>query len=791
MKSPPTHSITDRFALRWADAVLTFRWTTILLSLAIVAALGAGLMRLDVSTNYRVFFSEQNPDLQALETFEDNFTRADNILFVVKPKDGDVAQPIVLQAVEKLTERAWGVPYNTRVDSITNFQYTLGEDDDLIVEDLVFDAASLTDEEAAEKVQIALQEPLLSGRLIASDGGATGINVTLTFPDISLTEVPESMDFARALATEFEATYPEIEIAVTGVTALNDAFAAATVNDAMTLFGPMFLVLIVIAWMIVRTYTGTAATVLVILNATIAAMGFAGWAGITMSPFSGSAPVVILTLAIADSIHILLTVVQRMRQGEKQQTAIREAIRVNFLAVSITSVTTIIGFLALNFSDAPPFNALGNISAVGIAAAWFLSLTFFPAFLSLVRVEVKAQLQSQNGPMQRTINAVGNWVIGNVRRALAVSVLTIAGLAAFIPTIDLNDQWIDYFDHRVEFRNEADFAQEHLTGLYTLEYSIPADGPGGISNPDYLERLSGFADWLRDQPEVAHVYAYSDIIKRLNQNMHGEDPAFHKVPDNRDLAAQYLLLYELSLPFGLDTNDRIDIDKESTRVTVTLSKVSTRETREFLIKVEDWWNATDPATEEYATGATYLFSFISERNITDMIGGNIVAIVLIAGVMMAALRSVGLGALSLVPNLAPLVMTFGIWAILVGQVGTAAATVSATSLGIIVDNTVHLLTKFRRARQEKGLNPENAVRYALDTVGAAVAANALILSLGFAVLALSSFKITAEMGVLTAMAILVALVVDFVLLPALLLLRSKTKTKKGLSNVSSYDIQNA
>ena len=151
--------------------------------------------------------------------------------------------------------------------------------------------------------------------------------------------------------------------------------------------------------------------------------------------------------------------------------------------------------------------------------------------------------------------------------------------------------------------------------------------------------------------------------------------------------------------------------------------------------------------------------------------------------------SVGFGLLSLVPNVAPLVMTFGIWAILVGQVGTAAATVSATSLGIIVDNTVHLLTKYRRARREKGLTATEAVRYSLDTVGTAVAANAMILSLGFAVLALSSFKITAEMGILTAMAILVALVVDFVLLPALLLL--PTSKLKGTDNVTSPEYQNA
>jgi len=464
--------------------------------------------------------------------------------------------------------------------------------------------------------------------------------------------------------------------------------------------------------------------------------------------------------------------------------------RVNFVAVTVTSVTTVIGFLALNFSDAPPFNALGNISAVGIAAAWFLSVTFFPAFLSLVPLRVPQRAEGQSGMMQRAIDRTGEWVIANTRTALVLVAVTFAGLAAAIPSITLDDQWIDYFDHRVEFRGDADFAMENLTGLYSIEYAVPAGAPGAISDPAYLRRLEDFALWLRSLPEVAHVYSYTDIIKRLNRNMHGDDDTFFAIPEGREEAAQYLLLYELSLPFGLDTNDRIDIAKSSTRVTVTLNKLSTLQTRDFLDKVQAWWDARDPQVAQYGTGATYLFSFISERNISDMIGGNILAVVLIAAVMMITLRSVGFGLLSLVPNLAPLAMTFGIWAILVGQVGMAAATVSATSLGIIVDNTVHLLTKYRRARTEKALDPKGAVRYALSTVGTAVAANALILSLGFSVLAFSSFSVTGEMGTLTALAILVALVVDFVLLPALLLLPTTlSNSMKGNKNAHSNDTQ--
>jgi predicted RND superfamily exporter protein len=351
-----------------------------------------------------------------------------------------------------------------------------------------------------------------------------------------------------------------------------------------------------------------------------------------------------------------------------------------------------------------------------------------------------------------------------------------------VPTLELNDEWVKYFDESLEFRQDAEFALDELTGLYLLEYSVTAGSAGGISEPAYLETLEAFTGWLRTQPEVRHVYSYSDIVKRLNKNMHGDNVAWHAIPDDRELAAQYLLLYELSLPYGLDLNDRISVDKSATRVTVTLDDVPTATVREFIGRSEAWMDANAP-TEMHgqATGATVMFSYISERNINSMLGGNAIAVALIALIMMAALRSLPMGALSLIPNAIPILMTFGVWALLVGQVGLSSAMVSATSLGIVVDNTVHYLTKYLRARRQGGLNPGQAVIYAFETVGAAILANAAILAAGFSVLAFSTFRITGEMGSLTALAIVIALAVDFLLLPALLLIGHTTR--KGTSNV--------
>jgi predicted RND superfamily exporter protein len=779
----------DRFTAGFADLVIRRRAWFLVAGLAIAVVAGAGLAKLQVSTNYRVFFSAGNADLMAFDAFEKTYTKNDNFLFVIKPKTGTVATSAAMAAVEGMTREAWQIPFATRVDSVTNYQHSHAAGDDLIVGDLIRDAAGMTDREVAARMAIAVAEPLLRDRLISPDMATTGINVTLQYPDKDLSEVADATAAARNLADRIEQAHPDLEVALTGVSALNNAFAEATIADAVTLFPAMFVVLVLVIWLIVRSVAGTAATLAVISLATVTALGVAGWAGITLSPFSGSAPVVILTLALADSIHILVSQIAAMRSGKPKGAAIREAVRTNFLAVTVTSGTTIVGFLALNFSDAPPFNDLGNIVAIGIAAAWLFSLTFFPAFLSLVPFGVPRR-NGMDRAMKRVLGVTADTVIRHYRLVLLGFAGLVAAAAALIPSVELNDQWVNYFDERVEFREDTEFAMENLTGLYLVEFSVPAAEPGAISDPDYLNTLDAFATFLRAQPDVLHVYAYTDVVRRLNMNMNGDDPEFYAIPDSREAAAQYLLLYELSLPYGLDLNDRVSLDKSATRVTVALPELSTAGVLDVSGRAEQWMAANGPAfMAPTATGAPILFSHISERNIRDMFGGNLIAIVLIAAIMVGALRSLPYGLLSLIPNIVPLVLTFGIWALLVGEVGMAAATVSATSLGIIVDNTVHFLIKYMAGRKNRGLDAAAAVRHAFDVVGPAVMANTVILVLGFGVLAYSTFRVTGQMGTLTALAIAVALFVDFILLPALLLVGQHTKT--GVVKNETYQLQAA
>lgn len=758
--------------------VIRFRWWIIALTLPIVLAAGSGGRFIEFSASYRNFFSDENPQLKAFDELQNTYSKNDNIQFIVAPKDGKVFTRDTLAAIQWLTKEGWQTPYSRRVDSVTNFQHTSASGDDLVVRDLVEDPAALTDADLNRIAQIALNEPLLLNRVVSSRAHVTGVNVTVVLPEKKLDEVPEIMKFARALAAQAEERFPQVDIRLSGMVPMNNAFAEYSQKDIQTLVPLMYLVIIVICWLALRSFSGTLATLLVILFSVMTAMGFMGWLGMKLTGPSSAAPTIILTLAIADSIHILSTMFNFMREGMSKNDAIVASMRINNTAVFLTSITTVIGFLSMNFSEVPPFRDLGNVVAIGVTAAWLYSILFLPAFMAVIKVRPK----SASTHTGRAMEKLGNVVVAQRRKLFwgmaAVTVILVAG----IPRNELNDDFVKYFDTSVAFRNDTDFMVANLTGVNQINYSLGAGESGGVSNPAYLNKLEEFANWYRGQPGVVHVSAISDIMKRLNKNMHGDDPAWYRVPDERELSAQYLLLYEMSLPFGLDLNDQINVDKSASRMLVTLGHATTKEILALEKHAGEWLQANAPAAmANTGTGPTVMFAYIGERNIRSMIGGNLLALVLVSAIIMIAIRSFKIGLISLIPNLIPIGMGFGLWGLFVGQVGLSLSVVTSLTFGIVVDDTIHFLTKYLHARRENKLSPEDAVRYAFRMVGTAMWTTSLILVAGFSVLILSAFELNDGMGRLSAITIAFALIADFFLLAPFLM---KLEEKKHAQDAS-------
>ena len=755
----------DAAVSRWADLVVAHRGWVIAITLMLVAATASGIPGIGITNDYRYFFSPENPQLVEFERSQRIFNKNDNLLLVIEPSGGDVFSPEVLAAVRSLTEKAWQTPFAVRVDSVTNFQHTAADGDDLVVADLVGDPTSLSREARTRIRKIALDEPELARRLISESGHVTGVNITLEMPGKANDEQARAVQFARKIAGAVEAEFPGNRIYITGVVALSNALSECAMADMQTLVPLMYIGMIAVMFILTRSIIGTLITMLVIALSTVTAMGVTGWTPILITPVSAMAPTMIMTLAVANCVHLLEGITYARRNGENVHEAICQSIRINLPPIFVTALTTVIGFLSLNFSDAPPFRDLGNITAAGVAAAFFFSIGIFPAILSFFSLSPRAAGRL----LDRLLDRLSTAVLKHHSPIFWVGMIALGASVILLPQNDLNDQYVRYFEPDVAFRSDTDFISENLTGIYQIDFPLTAGGANDICDPAYLKMLEAFTLWWQARPDVIHVSTLSDTIKKLNMNMHGDDPAHYVLPEDRELIAQYLLLYEMSLPYGLDLNNRINVDKSATRLTVTMKDVPTRQLREAALAGEAWLAENAPASRTRGVGSSVMFANISYRNIKSMLVGTTVALIAISLTLMAALRSFRYGLLSLIPNLIPSAMAFGVWGVLVGEVNVGLSVVTAMTLGIVVDDTVHFLSKYLRARREEGAEMADAVRYAMETVGPAMFGASLILFVGFFILSLSSFNMNGSMGRLTGVTILLALVADLSFLPAILI----------------------
>ncbi len=758
--------------IRYAQWITRHPWLVIFVAVLLVMVASTGMKRLTIKTDYRIFFSADNPQLLTFEALDAMYTKNDNVMFILAPKDGDVFSKETLEAISILTEKAWQTPYSIRVDSLANFQNTEAEGDDIRVRNLIDKEIELTDDHRKKIKRIALSEPILLNRFVSDRGHVTGINVTVQLPGEKSTEVLEIANFARNIAAEIEALYPQIDIYLSGVIFMNNAFSEAAKGDLKKLVPISFILMLITLGVMIRGFSGTLATLLVIIGSIITAIGLGSYLGFPITAPSAATPTIVLTIAIANCVHILVTLLHEMRMGRDKNAAIVESLRINMQPVFLASITTTLGFLSMNFSDAPPFQHLGNMVAIGVVASFFLSVIFLPALMSVLPVRVNSVVNDDNHLMHR----VSDFVIGQRQKLIWGMSIVVIALVASIPRNEMNDVFVHYFDETMQFRTDADFMTENLTGLYIISYSLDSGEPGGISNPEYLREVGAFADWYRAQPETIHVNSITDIMKRLNKNMHGDEQSWYRLPNKRDLAAQYLLLYEMSLPYGLDLNNQINVEKSATRFTATLQTLSTNDLLALDRRANDWLKKNTPhISGKESSGVSIMFADIGRRNIVGMLIGTTLALIGISLILIIALRSIKIGLLSLIPNLIPAAMGFGLWGLLVGEVGLSLSIVAGMTLGIVVDDTVHFLSKYLRARREKGLDAEEAVRYAFRHVGMALLTTSVVLVVGFMVLSLSGFELNASMGLLTAIVIVFALLADFLLLPPILMLFDRKK----------------
>ena len=758
-------------------------WKTIVLSVLCVLAMGVFLKDVAPSVSYKDMLGEDYPLLQTFERIQQAYTNDDNILVLIEAKEGSVFQKEILEGVKNLTEELWQTPFSVRVDSLTNFQHTVAHGDDLVVADLVDDPGSLDAQRLSYIRDVALSEPQLLNRAINQSSTVTAINISFAFPNVSLNEKLQADEFVQKTVEVFAQQYPQTNSYVAGIIAL-DATVMRISQKESGMFLMLILVMVLVLLMIMlRRIRPVLATLFVVLFSIAAGMAFSGFMGWKLTPFTASVPMMILVLAVADSVHLISGYLQSLAPEKDNKAALLEALQSNGKPIAVTSITTAIGFLTLNFSESESIGALGSQVAFGVMVAYGLSVSLLPALLSFLPVKPKAFNEKRKSKFAGQL--AGAVIRFNGRILIAFSLLF--GMAAlFIPNNEFNDNLPTYFAESLPWRQANDFAEKEFGGAYTFSYSLHSEQPGGIASPEYLKRVEAFTDWLRSLPEVAHVATITDTVKRLNKSMHGDDPSHYVLPDDQALTAQYILLYEMSLPFGLDLNNQINLDKSATKVVITFRTMSTQQVLNMEQKIATYLDHHMPGINKEGTGVQLMFAHLLNDDTKGLIWGAVLGLLFISLLLVVAFSSLKMGLLSVLPNLFPVAMAFGVWGAMVGQVGMGMAMVSGITIGVVVDDTVHFLHKYYVQRFERGGSVQEALEYAYQNAGVAIMLTTFVLMAGFlSMMLLSEFRVNSDMGKMACLVMFFAMVIDLLVLPAVIALLDRNKVKAQTINLSA------
>lgn len=750
-------------------------WVILALLLVVISAIG--LKNLKLASDYKIFFDEDDLELQKLEQLQERYNKTENVFIMIKPAEDSVYTEETIKLIHSLTEQLWQVPYTSRVDSITNYPYSFAEGDDILIEEFILDLDEVTKERVqfiANKVPL---EPDLVGKLITQKGDYTAINLTMLFPNKDTKA--ETMAVNQAVDNiiyEFQSSNPNYSFYVSGIAIMNGAFIKAAKKDFVTLIPLMMILVLLIAGFLLGSFKAVGLLLSMLLLSFVGALGIAGWAGISLSAPSISAPIIMFTVIVASSIHILTYVKRRQTEGVLPYQAVIDAYLHNATPIVLSHITTIIGFLSMNASDSPPFRDLGNMVVFGVVFSLLLIFSVLPFFLAKIRFSNKGSVVTSFGSIS---NSVAEFVISNRVIIMALMVPIALAVAVLSVKSELNDSLIQYFDESVTFRQHAETVDKQFSGVYNIDYSIESQIDNGVFNHSFLLFVDQFESWLLDHPEVVAVDSPIHRIKDLNRLMHSDDDKYYRIPESTFAAAQNFLLYEMSLPFGRDTSHYVSLDKASIKLTIRLKNMSSQEVIKIEEQVNVWLSQHTPEAlkVDYSSPAV-IFSHIGSSSTVSLLQGATLALIIISLSLVLVFRSLTTGLVSLLPNILPIAAAFGVWHLLSGQVSMGLAGVAAMAIGIVVDDTVHFLFQYMKSLKI-GLTPADSVRRTFNKTMPAILLSSLLLIIGFMLLASSSFEKNADLGVLTSITIFLALIFDMFLLPAIAMTFLKKHPQKN------------
>jgi predicted RND superfamily exporter protein len=776
---------------------------TALLVLALAAAAVSQLPKIAIDTSTEGFLHKDDPTLLEYNAFREQFGRDEMIIIALNPPEVfDMGFMEKLRAFH--SDLLESVPHLDDITSLVNARNTRGEEDSLVVEDL-FEDWPESEAELAMKKERALSNPLYKNLLVSEDGAFTTVviktNAYSTRGDVedilagfeetgappgrgSFLTDEENSAVVRAVREVMERhRSPEFSMYLAGSPVVTDTLKRSMLRDMKRFMALVLASMATLLFVMFRRASGVVLPLAVVAFSLFTTLGLMAASGVPLKLPTQILPSFLLAVGVGASVHILAIFYRRFDSTGDRQDALAYAMGHSGLAVAMTGLTTAGGLISFATADIAPIADLGFFASTGVMASLFYTVVLLPALISLLPLKARRPARGPGRPtlLDRALSGIGDFATGRPVLILAVSAALLALSIAGAARIRFSHNVLGWLDERLGVRVATEKIDSELRGSISMEVVLDTGRTNGLYEPDTLKALDRLGESAKSYTAgdvfVGKTLSVADILKEIHRALNEDRQEFYAIPEDRELIAQEFLLFENS--GSDDLEDVVDSQFSKARFTLKVPFLDAIAYGRFMKDIEGRFHETfGDDVRITVTGLLPLLSRTLYNVMLSMAKSYVIAAVVITLLMLLLIGELRLGLLSMVPNLAPIVLTLGIMGWFGLPMDMFTMLVGSIAIGLAVDDTIHFMHNFRRYFAETG-DVREAVHRTLQGTGRAMLVTSCVLSLGFFIFMLSSMNNLFRFGLLTGLTIVFALLADYFIAPALMALAAPARRKTG------------
>ncbi|VAX19007.1 Exporter protein, RND family [hydrothermal vent metagenome] len=775
-------------------------YLTLFIMLVLIGSIVSNLPKITIDTSTEGFLHESDPAITAYNQFRDQFGRDEVIIIAIKPDD-----VFNLAFLKKLRdfhhELEDTVPYLDDITSLVNARNTRGEADELIVEDLLENFPQNEQDLAVLKKRV-LGNPIYKNMLISEDGKFTTVIIKTNayssigvetdalsgFEDEAVSDKPEAprkfitdaensevVRAVRKVVAKYEGY--DFPVKVAGSPVFTNDLKSAMMKD-MRKFMLMATLMIAFAlYFMFRRISGVFMPLLVVILSLLSTVGFMALLGVPIKLPTQILPSFILAVGVCDAVHVLAIFYNRLQKGDNKEDAIVYTMGHSGLAITMTSLTTAVGLGSFSTAAVAPIADLGQFASLGVMLALLYTIVLLPALIAIVPIKAKEgeEDKAKHAKMDKLLILVADFATGHPKKILVASALLVVVSISFLLNVRFSHNPMVWLPDSMPVKSATQLIDKELKGTVSLEMILDTGHENGLYNPVLLKHMDGLATEVEgikhDGLFVGKAWSLADILKEINKALNENREEFYAVPDDRRLIAQEFLLFENS--GSDDLEDFVDSQFSKARFTIKAPWIDANRYPEFIDDITSRFTRTigDDATFTVTGMIPILGRTISAAMYSAAVS-YVIAGVVITLMMIALLGDVKLGLVSMLPNLTPILLILGIMGMAGIPLDMFNMLIGSIAIGLAVDDTVHFMHNFRRYYAETG-DAREATRHTLLTAGRAMFTTSVVLSLGFFIFMMASLNNLFYFGMLIGIAIIAAVLADFLMAPALMALMMK------------------